>query len=167
MSNSLYAQWLSKVVVLSDAKTAEMLSFMSSFDGLVYKNTGITLKYARAWCILSRFLYHHREQQLYSDKVQMLFLVAERKQQTDVYWFEVARACNLFAHEAMLNLVHQDLEIMRTMGDKQGYADTALRLADDVLATALSSIKVAIGICHYTLRVAALHCKILTTAHPN
>ncbi len=165
MTDCLYAQWLSKVVDLSDAKCVEMLDFMSSFCSLAYKNSGITMKYARCWCILSRFLYAHREQQLYSDKVQMTFLVPERKQQTDVYWFEVARSCDLLAQETMLNLV-QDLSIMRAMAQNQGYAETAINLSDDTLATAMSGIKSAIGICHYSLKVAALHCKVLTPSAP-
>ena len=84
-AESLYALWLSKIIDLSNPKCIEMLDFMSSFYGLAYKNAGITLRYARYWCILSRFLYQHREQQLYSDKIQMTFLVEERKQKVSAY----------------------------------------------------------------------------------
>ncbi len=162
---SLYRLWLSSTVNLADKKTAEMLDFMSSFDKLEYKNAGLTLRYARSWCILSRFLYQHREQQLYSDKVQMLFRVDERQQLTDVYWFEVARSCDLYSNEVLLNLL-QDMGVIRCLAEERGYAEVATQLDNSALAAALLNIKSAIGICHYTLTVAALHCKLLQPSAP-
>jgi len=162
---SVYSEWLSSAVDTSVPATREMLDFMSTFDGLHYQNARLALVYARNWCSLSHFLYTHKEEQLYSDKVQMLFDVEERQQRTDVYWFEVARACDLLATETMQNLV-QDLDILAAVEAKQGYAQTALRLNNQTLAAALNSTKAAIGVCHYTLRIAAAHCKYLRQCSP-
>jgi len=162
---SLYCEWLSSTVDTTQQPARAMLDFMSSFERLEYKNAKLLLLYARNWCHLSRFLFAHREEQLHSDKVQMLFDVTERRQRTDVYWFEVARACDLLATETMQNLL-QDLEIMAAVDAKRGYAETALRLKPNTLAAALISTKAAIGVCHYTLRVADVNCKYLRQCSP-
>jgi len=162
---SLYCEWLSSAVDTDEPATRAMLDFMSSFESLEYKNAKLLLLYARHWCHLSRFLFAHREEQLRSDKVQMLFDVAERRQRTDVYWFEVARACDILATETMQNLL-QDLEIMAAVEAKRGYAETALRLKPHTLTAALISTKAAIGVCHYSLRVADVNCKYLRQCSP-
>ena len=161
----VYSLWLGCILDLTDKPTSDMLQFMSSFDSLQHKSLGILLRYARCWCILSNFLYDNREKQLSSDKLQMLFCVEERQQDTDVYWFEVLRACGLLANETLLNVL-QDMRILRCMAEKRSFAEIALQLDDDLLSSALINIKWAIGICNYSLRVAALHCKSLQTNAP-
>jgi len=163
---SLYVQWLSTVVDTTDAATVEMLDSMSCFDSLIRPTTKQYIAYARNWCQLSQFLFAHREEQLYSGKVQMLFDVEERNQRTDLYWCEVARSCDMAANETMVDLL-QDLGIMGAVSSQQkGYAETALRLTPHQLAKALRITKDAIGACHYTLTKAKLQCKFLASACP-
>ena len=115
--------------------------------------------------MLSKFLYDHREHQLYSEKVHMMFVVEERQQKTDVYWFEVARSALLLSNQTMLNVVHT-LRIIEATSQKEGYAHIATSLELPVLGEALAALKATIGVCHYTLKVAAQQCKFLQHCAP-
>jgi hypothetical protein len=163
---SLYVLWLENVVDTSPPAVRDTLDFMSSFDSLDYKNLAMHTRYAQSWCTLSNFLYEHREQQLYSEKVNMLFTVQERKQKSSVYWFEVAQSALLLATQTMFHAV-DCLGIMRATAMLAGdYAHIAVDLSTEVLVEVLAKIKVAVGVCRYALHEAAQHCKLLQVCAP-
>lgn len=157
-----YSQWLRLIVDLSDKPSAEFVGFLSGFDGLAYKNCDSLVQYAQYWCVLSDFLYRNRAKQLCSD-VEMLFVIEERGEKTDVYWFEVARACDVAGKEAIQTIV-QRLGILPVLDAKVGYAETGLSLSKQVLSDALDLIKKVVGLCHYTLVTATATCKYFQMA---
>lgn len=164
--SQLYSQWLFSILDTEDAETKVALEFMSSFDKLEYRNANITLRYARYWCQLSKHLYARKEEQLVSEKVQMLFEVPEKKLRTDVYWFEVLRACDLLSAVTMENLV-QELQIRASIqNNNEGYAEVALQLDKATMAANLEHVKLAIGVCQYTLKTALLRCTCMREFAP-
>jgi hypothetical protein len=160
----LYSQWLSSVLDPKVAGVRKLLDFMDSFESLPYKNESIYYEYARNWCQLASFLFEHKESQLFSEKVQMWFEVPERKGAVDVYWFEVVRSCDLLATATMHTVVQEMSLLPAAM--PACYALHALTMSPARCMALLTTIKRAIGVCHYTLRVAAVNCIYMNSTCP-
>lgn len=152
-----YSHWLRSIVDLKDKPSSEVIGFLSGYDGMSYKSCHLLVKYAQYWCILSAFLYENRLKQLASD-VEMLFVVDELGKKTDVYWFEVARACDMAGKEALETIV-QWLGVIPVLDAKISYAETGLALSKKTLNNALSLVKEVVGLCHYTVVTAGETCK--------
>lgn len=157
-----YSNWLRSIVDCNDKSSATVLRFLSNFDALPYKGVEIVVQYAQHWCVLADFLYANREKQLSSD-VEMLFSVNERNEKTDVYWFEVARACDQAATAASESIV-QWMGILPVLTGKTGYAESGLSLTKEVLTKSMALVKDIVGLCHYTIVIANSHCKFLSAA---
>jgi hypothetical protein len=157
-----YSHWLRSIVDLKDKHSAEVVRFVSDFDALAYKSCPLLVQYARYWCLIADFLYENRTKQLSSD-VEILFVVAERNEKTNIYWFEVARACDMAGKEAIQTLV-QWLGIIPVVDAKTGYAEAGLGLSQKTLNNALDLVKEVVGLCHYTLVVAGETCKYFDRA---
>jgi hypothetical protein len=95
----------------------------------------------------------------------MWFHVPEQGRSVDVYWFEVVRACDLLLQHTMHMLI-QTLELLHD-SKRPCYAQRVLQLSQERCTDALSAIKKAIGVCHYTLSVANVQCIFLREACPD
>lgn len=163
--NSLYVEWLSGILDTKNPHTRRALDTISKYDGLAYKNDSLTYEYARLWCQLSKCLYDHRHEQLFSEKVNMQFYVPEVKQYTDVYWFEVLRACDM-STEATLNSLIQTLGLLIDT-KQQSHAQHVLNLTKEQGESTMLTIKGAIGLCSYVLKTAVIACPFLQNSCPS
>lgn len=159
---SVYAEWLSAITTVDEPRIKSVLDFLSSFDTLKYTNANLHYDYAKWWCQLAQFLYDNREKQLYSDKLEMLFEVDELDKKTNIYWFEVLRACDLLTRVTISTLI-KDLSLATGL---EGYAQLALMLPAARCASSLVSIRQTVGVCHYLIHVANVNCLYLSATCP-
>jgi hypothetical protein len=161
MSQSYYGKWLAHVLDV-DGKYKSTINMLSTFDQLEYKGVDQCTRYAKVWCRLAEFLWTHRHLQLYSTRVEPMFRV-DRTTSVNIYWFEVLRACDTLVTTTMQDLT-RDLRMLDVTPTK-AYAAV---VEEDLAVVSswdkpLQSIRNAIGVCNYTINVAANRCVFMHT----
>ena len=154
----LYCKWLSSA--LDTQACLKALQMMSSFDALDHRGYEECRRYAESWCQLAEFLWTNRNLQLYSSRVEMTFRVG-KKQETNCYWFEVMRACDLLLTGLLQDLAHELHTADTTQANDPRFAEVIARQLAIPWASAFTRIRETIGVCHYVSFVAAERCPLL------
>lgn len=157
----LYCKWLANT--LDTQACIGVLHMLSTFDSLDHRGYDECRRYAESWCQLAEFLWDNRHRQLYSSRVEMVFPVGD-DQETNCYWFEVVRACDLLLTTLLAELAQElhtvDLLRHSNSGDAR-YAEIVSRQLSLPWASAFARIRETIGVCHYVTYVAAERCPLL------
>ena len=160
MSDTFYGKWLANVMDV-DGKYRSVLSMLSGFDQLDYASIDDHYQYAQAWCNLAQFLWDNRQKQLYSTRVQPMFHI-DAETTINIYWFEVLNACNGLLR-SLFELLTRDMHLLEVSHTK--LYTCVLQDHDGGInwLRLLTHIKQAIGICHFTIHIAAVRCIYIQT----
>ena len=151
-----FSVWLSLILDTSKPLASKTLEEMSNFMNNDYHSVKSKINYAIQWCNLSNFLFRHRDKQLRAYKFEMMFEIPESTSYTNLYWFEVIRACEIASFAFLAELVNK-LKLTTGTTD-ESFASSCMQLSMSTREAFQLSLLSVIGCCNYVITEVTHNC---------